>query len=127
MSSARRVVVIGIDPTAVAHLGIDSELVTEAIARGQTRFAEVGIDSDLCLVGLDQAAAAQQIVDQLTAHEYGCVVIGGGIRKPPQMLEFFEVVINLVRLHAPESAIALNTNAENSVEAAQRWMAALPG
>jgi hypothetical protein len=75
-------------------------------------------------VGLDQDAATQAIVAQLKSHEYACVVIGGGIRKPPPMLEFFEVVINLVRQHAPYAAIAFNTNGENSIEAALRWLPA---
>jgi hypothetical protein len=37
------------------------------------------------------------------------------------MLEFFETVINLVRRHAPNAAIAFNTNPENSLDAALRW------
>lgn len=77
---------------------------------------------ELCLVGLDPARATEQIAEQLAAQSYACVVIGGGIRKPEPMLEFFEQVINLVRRHAPDAAIAFNTNGENSVEAAQRWL-----
>jgi hypothetical protein len=80
------VLVIGIDPHAAIHLGID-----------------------------------HQIAEKLSAREYACVVIGGGIRKPEPMLEFFETVINLVRRHAPNAAIAFNTNPENSLDAALRW------
>lgn len=50
------------------------------------------------------------------------MVIGGGIRKPEPMLEFFETVINLVRRHAPSAAITFNTNPENSLNAARRWL-----
>lgn len=122
MPSDRRTLVIGIDPDAVAHLGVDAALVGAALARGQERFSAQGIPADLCLVGLDGDAAVQQITEQLRSHDYECVVIGGGIRKPEPLLEFFEVVINLVREHAPNAAIAFNTNGENSVEAAMRWL-----
>jgi len=121
---ARHVLVIGIDPHAVAHLGIDADLVVRALARGQERFAEAGIAADLCLVGLEQEQATREIIAALAKHSYDCVVIGGGIRKPPPLLEFFEQVVNLVHRHAPAAAIAFNTNGENSVEAAQRWLGA---
>lgn len=121
-SPERRVLVIGIDPRAVAHFGVDAAIVEAALAGGQALFIAAGIPADLCLVGLDQAGAAEQIVAQLAAHRYACVVIGGGIRKPEPMLEFFEEVVNLVRRHAPEAAIAFNTNAANSVDAARRWL-----
>lgn len=121
-SPPRRVLVIGIDPHAVSHLGIDANLVTAALTRGQERFAERGIPADLCLVELDGDSATRQITAQLQSAQYACVVIGGGIRKPEPLLEFFEVVINLVRQHAPNAAIAFNTNGENSVDAAMRWV-----
>lgn len=119
---AQRVLVIGIDPHVVAHLGIDADLVASALTRGQERFATAGVLSDLCLVGLEQEHAVAQIIAALAKESYNCVVIGGGIRKPAPMLEFFEQVINLVYRYAPNAAIAFNTNGENSLEAAQRWL-----
>lgn len=124
---AGRVLVIGIDPHAVAHLGIDANAVSAALAHGQARFDAAGIPADLCVVGLDQERAVEQIVAQLTATEYACVVIGGGIRKPDPTLEFFEVVVNLVRRHAPNAGIAFNRSPVDSVDAAQRWFAAAKG
>jgi len=123
-STHHNVLVIGIDPQAVAHLGIDADLVSSALARGQERFAAAGIHAELCLVGLDPERAVEQIVSALRVRSYDCVVIGGGIRKPEPLLEFFEQVINLVRVHAPAAAIAFNTNGENSLDAAQRWLPA---
>jgi hypothetical protein len=115
------VLVIGIDPHAAIHLGIDVDAAVGALARGQARFDAAGVPSELCLVGLDPVRAFDQIAEKLSAREYACVVIGGGIRKPEPMLEFFETVINLVRRHAPNAAIAFNTNPENSLDAALRW------
>jgi hypothetical protein len=123
----RRVLVIGFDPNAVVRLGVDAAVVGAALTHGQALFAEAGIPADLCLVGLEPANATAQIVAQLNARPYACVVIGGGIRKPEPMLEFFEEVVNLVRRHAPAAAIAFNTNPTNSVDAARRWLSEAGG
>jgi hypothetical protein len=47
-------------------------------------------------------------------------------RKPEPLLELFEAVINLVRLHAPHAAIAFNTNGGSSLETARRVLASRP-
>ncbi len=53
-------------------------------------------------------------------------MVGGGIRKPEPFIELFELVINLIRQHAPDAAIAFNTTGENSVEAVLRWLPSPP-
>jgi hypothetical protein len=50
------------------------------------------------------------------------VVVGGGVRKPEELLELFERVINLVRRHAPRAAIAFNSTPLDTFEAAARWL-----
>lgn len=61
---------------------------------------------------------------QLAAASYDCVVIGAGVRLPPQRLALFEVVINAVHKAAPAAAIAFNTRPEDSADAAGRWLPA---
>jgi hypothetical protein len=117
--TAGRVLVLGLDPTRIP--GWDPKPVEAAIARGQASFDEHGIEADLCLVATDETAEGD-IVAALTSREYACVVVGGGIRKHEPLLEFFETVINLVRLHAPGAAIAFNTTPEDTAEAALRWL-----
>jgi hypothetical protein len=51
-------------------------------------------------------------------------VVGGGIRKPEPTLELFEIVINLIRRHAPQAAIAFNINPTTSLDAQLRWLPA---
>ena len=114
-----RVLVIGLDPARIP--GWDPEPVVAAIARGQARFAEYGIEADTCLVVPDDNAEAA-IVEALTGNEYACVVVGGGIRKHEPLLEFFEKVVNLVRRHAPGAAIAFNSTPEDTADAALRWL-----
>ena len=59
---------------------------------------------------------------QLAGASYECVVIGGGLRLPPKSLLLFEKVVNAVHKGAPTSAIALNTDPEDTAEAAARWL-----
>ena len=114
------VLVLGLDPRTIA--GYDPEPVMAAIERGQRRFAERGMSCRLGLVALDDTAE-ERIVELLRAEPYACVVIGGGIRKEAELLELFEVVVNLVRRHAPQAAIAFNTGPDDSADAAARWVA----
>ena len=107
LAQSRKVLVVGLEPRAVP--GVDADLVGAALQAGQARFRAEGIEADLCLVGLSEEAEGQ-IVGQLKSKDYACVVVGGGIRKPEPLLEFFETVINLIRRHAPDAAIAFNTN-----------------
>ncbi|MCZ7437762.1 hypothetical protein O7598_15245 [Micromonospora sp. WMMC241] len=111
------VLVVGLDPARIP--GWDPEPVVSAIARGHARFAEYGIEADLCLTATD-AAAEEQITAALTRREYACVVVGGGIRKHEPLLEFFEQVVNLVHRHAPGAAIAFNSTPEDTLDAALR-------
>lgn len=114
-----RVLVVGLDPARIP--GWDPAPVEAAIKRGQARFAEHGIEADLCLVALDDNAEAA-IVQALTGRDYACVVIGGGIRKHEPSLELFEKVVNLVRQHSPDAAIAFNRGPDDSADAALRWL-----
>jgi hypothetical protein len=114
-----RALVIGLDPVLIP--GWDPEPVVAALARGQARFDDYGIEAEMCLVALDENAEPA-IVAALTRKDYACVVIGGGIRKEESLLELFEKVVNLVRQHAPGAAIAFNSSPEDCADAALRWL-----
>jgi hypothetical protein len=114
-----RVLVIGLDPARLTDW--DPEPVLAAIARGEARFRELGIDADMCLVAPDDNPEAT-VVEALTGQNYACVVVGGGIRKYEPLLDLFEKVVNLVRLHAPGAAIAFNSTPEDTPDAALRWL-----
>jgi len=72
------------------------------------------------VVAIDVAAPA--IIANAQAKPYGVVVVGGGIRKPDDLVELFEEVIALIRRHAPKAGIAFNTNPITSLEAVRRRM-----
>lgn len=114
-----RVLVIGLDPVKIP--GWDPAPVVAAIERGQAHFAERGIEADLCLLAPDEDTEAA-MVKALTAADYACVVVGGGIRKHEPLLALFEQAVNLVRRHAPQAAIAFNSTPEDTADAALRWL-----
>jgi hypothetical protein len=113
------VLVIGLDPAKLE--GWDPEPVKAAMARGRDRFDELGLTADWCLVAPDEKPE-QTVVEALAGGDYECVVVGGGIRKHEPLLELFEQVVNLVRLHAPTAAIAFNSTPEDCADAALRWL-----
>ncbi len=115
--------ILGLDPDAIP--GIDAAAARAGLKYGLTRVEGSDLIADQCLVPLD-ATAERRIVEALKGQQYDCVVVGGGIRKPEPLLELFEAVINLIRLHAPRAAIAFNADGGTSVEAARRVLAPRP-
>ncbi|MFJ3218492.1 hypothetical protein ACIPLC_21545 [Kitasatospora sp. NPDC086801] len=111
--------ILGFDPHAVP--GMDGDGLRAVLDAELARFADHGIDASMTLVAPDETAEPA-ITAALAGRDWDVVVIGGGIRKPEPALPFFELVVNLVRRHAPQAAIAFNTGGSTSVEAVQRWL-----
>jgi hypothetical protein len=118
-----RVLVIGLDPYRVPGPW-DSKPAADGIEIGRTRFAEHGLGAEFCLFGLDGSDDVEAMVTEaLCAQLWECVVVGGAIRSQAELLER---VINLVRRHAPDAAIAFNTTPADTFDAAARWVE-IPG
>ncbi|WP_393087666.1 hypothetical protein [Streptomyces sp. LN704] len=115
MSSA---LVVGYDPQAIP--GIDGQALRAALEAELARFGEHGINAAMTLVAFDESAEST-LAASLSEHPWDVVIVGGGIRKAEQLLPLFETIVNLIRRHAPQAAIAFNTSGGDSVEAAQRW------
>lgn len=117
-----RVLVIGLDPYRVPGPW-DPAPVADAIAAGMARFAEAGVGAESCSFGLDGSDDIEAVVTAaLAGRSWEVVVVGGGVRKPDDQLELFERVINLVHRHAPGAAIAFNGTADDTFDAAARWL-----
>jgi hypothetical protein len=112
------VLLVGLDPRRVP--GVDADLVETAIAIGDAALRDAGCDTAYCLFGPDDDDLEPRIVTAIDERPYDCVVVGGGIRKPPEHLELFERVVNLVRVHAPHAAIAFNSTGADSADAVRR-------
>jgi hypothetical protein len=110
------VLVIGFDPHTIP--GYDPDAVAAAIERGSRLAAELGLTEDLHLVDFAElgGTALAGIADRLKVKQYDCVVVGGGIRKQPELLEVFQQVVNLVHWLQPNAAIAFNSGPSDSAD-----------
>jgi hypothetical protein len=127
-----RILLVGFDPDTVDFSdpalppGMTAEKIRAGIAVALKRFAERGWEADVGYIRPDETAGPT-VERQLASVSYDCVVIGGGVRLPPQRLALFEAVINAVHRGAPGAAIAFNTRPEDSADAAARWLPAGSG
>ena len=114
------VLVIGLDPNRVPGPW-NPKPVADAIEIGMTALADRGFHAEACLVGLDGSDDVEtRITRALQARSWDCIVVGGGIREPKEQLELFESIINLIRQHAPQAAIAFNQSPHDLADAAAR-------
>ena len=122
-----RVLLVGYDPETVDFSdpalppGMTVEKIRAGVAMALKRFAELGWEGDVGYIRPDETAGPT--VERLLATKsYNCVVVGAGVRLPPDRLALFEAVINAVHRAAPAAVIAFNTRPEDSADAAARWL-----
>jgi hypothetical protein len=122
-----RVLLVGYDPETVDYSnpayppGMSAEKISAGITLMLKQMADRGWESDVCYIRPD-GTAGQTVERHLASANYDCVVIGAGVRLPPQQLADFEAVVNAVHRAAPTAAIAFNTRPEDSADAAARWL-----
>jgi hypothetical protein len=123
----KRVVLIGLDPAKVDFSdpalppGMTAEKIHAGVKLALADFAARGWDAQNCFINPDETAVPT-VERCLADHVYDCVVIGAGVRMPPNRLALFEGVVNAVHRAAPKAAIAFNTRPEDSGAAAARWI-----
>jgi hypothetical protein len=108
------ILAIGFDPHTIP--GFDPAPVAAGIEQGSKAFAELGLTEDLFLIDFEEldGRAQAKLVEKLGSRQYDAVLIGGGIRKGPGLLELFQTVVNLVHWHQPDAAIAFNESPGDS-------------
>jgi len=95
----------------------------EAIEAGLAVFAEHGVGVEACLIGLDGSDDIPAVVTTaLQAHPWECITVGGGLRHSDDQVELLSLVVNLIRRHAPDAAIAFNGSADTTYAAAAPWL-----
>ena len=126
-SMMARVLLVGYDPDTVDYSnpalppGMSAEKIRAGIALTLKQMTNEGWKADVCFIHPDETAG-QTVERHLASANYDCVVIGAGVRLPPQGLAIFEAVVNAVHKGAPGSAIAFNTRPEDTADAAARWL-----
>jgi hypothetical protein len=120
----KTVLAIGIDPAFVdfsAFPGYSLELLRDHIDAQIERLRSQGYDAESCLIDLGDTAEAV-VAKALRSRELDCVVIGAGLRQPPERLHLFETVLNLVHALVPNARICFHTNPADTTEAVRRWI-----
>ena len=119
------VLAIGLDPRFADYNAMPQftpELVRAYLDAEIDRVRKTGLDVDACLLAPDETAEAA-VEAALRARSYACVVVGAGLREPPEHLLLFEKVLNLVHRLAPDASIAFNSTPADTAEAVQRRLA----
>jgi formylmethanofuran dehydrogenase subunit B len=120
----KTVLAIGIDPAFVdfgAFPGYTPELLQNYIDAQIETLRGLGYEMESCLIDLGETAEAV-VARVLRSKPFDCIVIGAGLRQPPERLLLFEMILNLVHALAPNARICFNTTPADTTEAVQRWI-----
>ena len=120
----KSVLAIGIDPGFVDFTALPQftpEMFRSYIDAQIEKVRSMGYDITSCLIDLGDTAEAVTS-EALKSRDFDCVLIGAGLRQPPERLLLFEKVINLIHRLAPNAAICFNTTPADTTEAVQRWV-----
>jgi len=123
----KRVLLVGLDPATVDFSdpalppGMNEQKIHAGIQLALADFAKRGWQSELCYIKPDETAVPT-MERSLAGARHDCVVIGAGVRLPPNRLVLFEALVNAIHRAAPQAAIAFNTRPDDSGEAAGRWI-----
>jgi len=123
----KRVLLIGFDPATVDFSdpalppGMTAEKIHAGVKIALVDMCGRGWVAENCYVNPDETAVPT-IERRLAAARYDCVVVGAGVRLPPNRLALFEAVVNAIHRAAPQAAIAFNSRPEDTGTAAARWI-----
>jgi hypothetical protein len=123
------VLAIGLDPRLAdfsAMPGLTPALVRAYVEAEIDRVRALGYAVEMRLLAPGDAAEAE-LEALLGARRFDCVLIGAGLREPPERLLLFERILNLIHRLAPAACIAFNAAPADSAEAIGRWIAPQQG
>jgi hypothetical protein len=124
MMAMKTVLAIGIDPAFADYSKfpqLTTELVRSYIDAELQRLRDAGYEVMPCLIDLG-ATAEQVTAAALASRRFDCVMIGAGLRDPPDRLLLFEKILNLIHHRAPAASICFNTSPADTVDAVRRWV-----
>jgi len=101
--------------------GMTAEKIHAMVKLALADFVGRGWHSQICFINPDETAVPT-VERCLAGDAYDCVVIGAGVRLPPNRLVLFEAVVNAIHRAAPQAAIAFNSRPDDSGAAAARWI-----
>jgi hypothetical protein len=123
----KRVLLVGLDPGTVDYSdpalppGMTAEKIHAGVKLALADMAARGWQAECCFIRPDETAVST-VERRLAGGRYDCVVVGAGVRLPPNRLMLFEAVVNAIHGAAPQAAIAFNSRPEDTGAAAARWI-----
>ena len=123
----KRVLLVGLDPATVDFSdpalpqGMNADKIHAGVKVALADMAERGWQAENCFINPDETAVPT-VARRLAKSRYDCVVIGAGVRLPPNRLALFEAVVNAIHRAAPQTPIAFNSRPEDTGAAAARWI-----
>ncbi|MGZ3727062.1 MAG: hypothetical protein ACXWQQ_14790 [Pseudobdellovibrio sp.] len=120
----QKIASIGLHPDVVDYSmypGLTKEKLWAGLKAQEAGLQQMGFDFTLGLIDLGETAE-KTIREILTGKNHAVVLIGAGVRLPPQYLLLFEKVLNLIHECSPQAKICFNTNPADTAESFMRWM-----
>lgn len=124
MSEKINVLLVGWNPDVVDYSkwpGLTPKKLRAGLEGDRDKMNNLGYEAKLGLID-NAETASESVIAMLSKRTYDCVLIGAGVRIVDEYVLLFEVLINTVHQHAPETKICFNTGPFDSVDAVQRWV-----
>lgn len=122
----KNVLLVGWDPAVVdfsklPQFDLTEQKLRDMLTAQQSELTSLGYQSKWCY--LKQNADDERILTEaLKFTAYDCVLIGAGVRLPPDYMLTFEKLVNVIHRKAPQAAICFNTNPADTAAAVMRWV-----
>lgn len=122
----KNVLLVGWDPavvdfTKLPQFDLNEQKLREMLTAQQGELTSLGYQSKWCY--LKQNDDDERILTEaLKFTAYDCVMLGAGVRLPPDYMLTFEKLINVIHRKAPQAAICFNTNPADTAAAVMRWV-----
>ena len=122
--SAKRVLMIGLDPAVVNYdrwPGLTAEKLEAGLRRDEAALNDSDYAAEICFI--DHGETAEDTVRaKLAETDFDCIMIGAGVRTDNEEFLLFEKLVNVLHEHAPAAKICFNTGPTDSVDAVKRWV-----
>ena len=117
---------VGEDPATVDYSktpkGVDEAYIRAGIDRALAKMRERGWDARMCIVPPDVDAAIAVFRQALAEQPCDVLLMGGGLRMPPERLELFEALMNEARRSAPNARLAFDNDPHDGADAVSRQL-----
>lgn len=123
---AKNILLVGWDPAVVdfsllPHLDLNEEKLRKALALDRQRLTTIGYRAQWCfLKHTDEDESL--LIEALKSTPYDCVMIGAGVRLPPDYHLIFEKLVNIIHRKAPQATICFNTSPADTAASVMRWV-----